>query len=123
MRLLRFLESPSRAENLIGSSYAEGVGGGIRNLEHLTLSDSVVSGNAAMGDFGFGGGVSDYYFGGPSGTTEIVRSRISGNTARFGGGAYVGASTTIRESTIQNNIASVRRGRRVQELRHTQHHR
>jgi hypothetical protein len=92
--------------NLMGSSYAEGVGGGIRNLEHLSLWDSVVSGNAASGEFGSGGGVSDSYFGGPSGTTEIVRSRISGNTARFGGGVYVGATTTIRESTIQNNIAS-----------------
>jgi hypothetical protein len=70
--------------DLLGSTYAEGVGGGIRNLEHLSLWDSVVTGNAARGEFGFGGGVSAYYFGGPSGTR---RSCVAASAATLRGSA------------------------------------
>lgn len=81
------------------------VGGGIVNVdEHLTLEDSVVTGNTASNK---GGGV---WADGFSMTLTIRRTEISNNTAGVdGGGIYVedtGGLLTIEDSTISGNQAS-----------------
>jgi uncharacterized repeat protein (TIGR01451 family) len=75
-----------------------GQGGAILQVNGtLTISDSVVSGNAADLD---GGGI----FGG--GTLNISRSTVSGNTAgRHGGGVEAQGDTSVSNSTVVNNTA------------------
>ncbi|HVB65690.1 MAG TPA: choice-of-anchor Q domain-containing protein [Nitrolancea sp.] len=79
-----------------GTSPSNG-GGGIANQGGmLTLTNSQVVDNFAVG--GFGGGIVS------TGTTEIQNSTISSNTASFGGGlANLGGSMTIDSSTIYDN--------------------
>lgn len=83
-------------------SYSEG--GGIYNNNVLTLNESVVRDNAVGGE---GGGISNYY-----GTLTVNGSTISGNTAGGygGGGIYSLTSspekTTIINSTISGNSAT-----------------
>ncbi len=52
------------------------------------------------GFFGYGGGIFDR-----SGTTDIINSTISGNTALTGGGIYNRSTMTISNSTISKNSA------------------
>lgn len=85
-----------------GESYEAAQGGGIRNREHLILADSAILNNAVVEGYSGGGGLSSRYF---NSVTEIVRTRISGNTAHSGGGVYAGGTTTIRQSTISGNDA------------------
>jgi uncharacterized repeat protein (TIGR01451 family) len=75
-----------------------GQGGAILQVNGtLTISDSVVSGNAADLD---GGGL----FGG--GTLNISRSTVSGNNAgRHGGGIEAQGDTNVSNSTVVNNTA------------------
>jgi len=81
-------------------------GGGIRNDGSLTLTTSTISGNTA----GHGGGIEN------SGTLTLTASTVSGNTARIGGGIKNSATpsgnsaTTINNSTISDNSASLRGG-------------
>lgn len=75
------------------------IGGGILMRERLTITDSVVSGNAADS----GGGI--YLT--PMAELVLLRTSVSGNTATAaGGGIYnYGGSATITESTISGNSA------------------
>jgi CSLREA domain-containing protein len=70
-------------------------GGGIRNAENLTLSNSTVSDNAATR----GGGISN------GGDLTVVNSRVSGNRASTSGGGIVdfGGTVTLTNSTISGN--------------------
>jgi hypothetical protein len=90
-------------------------GGGIRSEGRLTLTDSIISGNQAVGTIvgGNGGGV----FNSPIGTITITRCTISNNFAQYtrgssgddgsgsGGGIsnYSSGSVTITNSTISGN--------------------
>src|SRR5690606_16468571 len=54
--------------------YPNGAGGGISNDGHMTITDSVISGNVAEGDFDvLGGGILN------EGVMVIVRSTIADN--------------------------------------------
>ena len=79
----------------------QGDGGAIRNRENLTLSDSVVSGNAAV--FGDGGGIEN------RGELTVTTSTIAENQAslRGGGIVHVGfyGSLSVRDSTLSGNAA------------------
>jgi hypothetical protein len=79
-------------------------GGGIVLLDgvNLTLSRSVISGNASSED---GGGIAGY--GAPLNRLTVEDSTISGNSAEgFGGGIRMdGGYMTIRDSTISGNAA------------------
>jgi hypothetical protein len=96
-----------------------GDGGGIRNAGALTLTDSIISANHAVGTSfqgGNGGGVFN------EGTMTITRCTISNNSAQYstssssdqatnsGGGIlnYSGGSMTITNSTISGNSCTVR---------------
>lgn len=82
----------------------EGIGGGIRNEDNLTLVDSIVTGNVAT----VGAGVGNY-----NGTLRIMRSVISGNgnasTIRGGGVSnyanYDPAILELSDTTISGNQA------------------
>ena len=98
----------SIVETLIMSNVArgEGQGGGIYTSGPLTLVNSAVVSNTAEGSTvsNGGGGVFIEAFD-PSVTLENVT--LSGNLATFGGGLYVGQSSTARMSyvTVVSNTA------------------
>lgn len=93
----------SLSECIITSNAANG-GGGIENRfgGTLTLADSTVSGNFAVPAMSAnGGGIYS------SGTLSVVRSIISGNSARTGAGIHIAdGSATVSDSTIWNNTAT-----------------
>ncbi|MCH8921536.1 MAG: right-handed parallel beta-helix repeat-containing protein [Planctomycetes bacterium] len=84
-------------------------GGGILATGHLTVTDSIITGNTAGGD---GGGIDlgESSFDRESATLTVINSTISGNTAGLrGGGIYASArysdvSVTVIDSTISGNI-------------------
>ena len=78
--------------------FSNGDGGGIANRGTLTVTDSTISGNTAIG----GGGIYN------GGTMTVTDSTISGNTATsaYGGGIYNGYTMTVAYSTISANTAS-----------------
>ncbi|MCI0332795.1 MAG: hypothetical protein L0228_06190 [Planctomycetes bacterium] len=78
-----------------------GDGGAIHNAERLTVTSSIISGNAAPG--GNGGGISHYI----SGELTITSSTISGNVAGFNGGGiyHRGTMLDLDNSTISGNTA------------------
>jgi parallel beta-helix repeat protein len=91
----------------ISGNIASDDGGGIYFYQTgtpLLIENSVISGNQAAND---GGGISFYV----AGETTIVDTEISGNSANFGGGVFLyatsgtGASFTIERSTISGNDA------------------
>ncbi len=76
-------------------------GGGIRNDGVLALSHIEVSGNAAVGDFGYGGGISS------GGELSITDGTISGNSAeQDGGGIFARRSLTLTDCTISQNSSA-----------------
>ncbi len=82
-----------------------GSGGGIfnrfRHTGNLTLTESVVTANEAIGFFGGGGGILNDQ------TMTIANSTVSGNTAGHGGGIFQRAGTMlIMSSTIRDNSAT-----------------
>jgi parallel beta-helix repeat protein len=74
-------------------------GGAIINSGVLTLRDSTLTGNQALG--GGGGGVTDF----GTGALTVIGSTISGNTGVAGGGAQIGGSAAFINSTISDNTA------------------
>jgi hypothetical protein len=77
-------------------------GGAILNQENLSVSDSMITGNAAAGLFNYGGGVRNLY----GASLTIARSTISHNSARTGGGvANSYGDLVIQESTLLANTA------------------
>ncbi len=72
-------------------------GGGIRNSENLTVSNSTLSGNTV--ENGDGGGSGNF------GDLRVSNSNISGNTADEGGGINNGGDLRVSNSTISGNTA------------------
>ena len=81
-------------------------GGGILNSGTLTLKDSTVSENTAIGNTnnnGHGGGI----YNDSTGTLTLTNSTVSGNTASDGGGIYNYRGTlTLTDSTVSGNRAT-----------------
>ena len=71
-------------------------GGGIHNSGALTLINSTVSGNDAAFE---GGGISN------SGTAALENSTVSGNGAQAGGGISNSGTLTLTNSTVSGNSA------------------
>ncbi len=78
----------------------EGDGGAVRNrFGALTLGDTMVSGNAAIG--GSGGAISSY------GELTLVRTTLAGNTADGnGGGLAARQKLTLANVTVSGNVAA-----------------
>ncbi len=73
-------------------------GGGIYNLENLTLTNSTISGNTALA----GGGILNV-----TGNVTVVNSIISGNTAENTGGVFDYFGTvTLKDSSLSGNTAT-----------------
>ena len=111
-----------RGVTITGASppFGEYNGGGIDNSGTLTLDDSTVSKNTAMGGAGIlnsgklilrdstvsknsgrgGGGILNW------GTATLKNSTISGNGAEVGGGVSNGGTLTLKDSTVSGNVAS-----------------
>jgi hypothetical protein len=90
--ILRTTISANTTEDLSG-------GAGILNFGVLSVTQSTISGNVALGgSYQFGGGVYN------SGTATISNSTISGNSAYAGAGIYNYAMMTIRSSTVSDNV-------------------
>jgi CSLREA domain-containing protein len=79
-----------------------GGGGGIANGGSLTLSNSNVISNSAIGGFGVGGGIANV------GTLGITASTINGNTAMdsHGGGIFNTGMLTVTGSSVNGNAAN-----------------
>jgi len=79
-------------------------GGGIYNEGTLTLTNTTVSGNRALG----GGGIDN------AGTLTLINSTVSGNSATnlyaSGGGIYNAGTLTLINSTVSSNSASTSGG-------------
>ncbi len=76
-------------------------GAGLYNTGLLTLINSVVQGNQALFDCGYGGGIFN------SGAMTITGSTVVSNTALEGGGLALFGETAIQDSLIANNHAFV----------------
>ncbi len=72
-------------------------GGGIDNIGTLTVVNSTVSGNSAIG---FGGGINNV-----AGEVALVFSTVAGNSAEFGAGIFNDDHFTARNSLVVNNLA------------------
>ena len=83
--------------------HSGGSGGGIVNYGTITIQDSTISGNTAVGgDFeGYGGGIY-------GNNNTITNSTITGNSALRGGGVAGGGN--IAHTTFSNNSASLAGG-------------
>ncbi|MFW2389980.1 MAG: choice-of-anchor Q domain-containing protein [Polyangiales bacterium] len=80
-------------------------GGGIHNqLGTLTLTDTVVSGNRAIGPFR-GGGITN-----SAGTVTLVNSTVSGNSATSAGGIRNSGELTLMSSTVSGNTSETSGG-------------
>ena len=78
-------------------------GGGIRNRENLTLTNSKVSGNNATGIYSYGGGIFHYYA-----NLTVTNSTVSGNSitgaSSYGGGIFNQyGNLTVTQSTVSGN--------------------
>ena len=80
-----------------------GFGGGIYSEGTLTLNDSQVTNNIAMGEGNAGGGITHWSSSGP---LTVTRSMVSGNSTWEGGGLAVDGTVTITDSTISGNQAT-----------------
>jgi hypothetical protein len=69
------------------------------NLGTLTVGNSTLSGNAAPGFYGSGGGIFNF------GTLTVSDSTLSGNSALFGGGIDNDGTLTVSNSTLSGNSA------------------
>ena len=94
-------ESDSAPISLIGLAIRNGNavdadGGGIYNTGILTLTNCVISGNAALN----GGGIYN------TGILTLTNCAVSGNAASDGGGIYNTGALTLTGCTISGNTAS-----------------
>jgi hypothetical protein len=85
-----------------------GVGGGIYNQGTLNMTDCSVWGNTATGD---GGGIDSSLNLSNGSTLNLTNVTLSGNTAgategNGGGGLRILGQATLRDVTIDNNVAS-----------------
>ncbi|MEM7333198.1 MAG: carbohydrate binding domain-containing protein [Chloroflexota bacterium] len=77
---------------------------GMLTLDHVTVSNNVMATDA--GDFWQGGGA---IYTGTGGSTTIVDSTIDNNTSGWAGGGlygFFGSTTTVIRSTVSNNTAT-----------------
>ena len=90
----------------VTGNHADGNGGGIEDLGSMTLVDSTVAGNSSGGEDGGGGGIHEAP-GRLGAQSFIIRSVITGNASKSGGGVYhsLGA-LTIEDSHITDNSAT-----------------
>jgi len=89
-----------------GIASAGQAGGGILSAGSLTLDQTIVSNNRALGTAKNpirGGGIAAW-----GGDIALIRSQVTGNIADYGGGVFVCGSTiaTIDSSTIDNNFGT-----------------
>ncbi|MCM2373704.1 Ig-like domain-containing protein, partial [Aporhodopirellula aestuarii] len=88
-----------------GVSPVDQGGGGILSAGTLTVRDSNIRGNVALGTSLYkairGGGIAAW-----EGSADILRTWIDDNEADYGGGVFYGApaSGSVLQSTISNNI-------------------
>ncbi len=78
-------------------------GGGVNNNGIMTLTNSVLSGNSAVG------GIYSNTFGGSiynTGTMIVTNSVLSGNLAAYGGGIYNHGTLTVTGSTLSGNMST-----------------
>ncbi|MFK7958736.1 MAG: hypothetical protein AB8B96_21770 [Lysobacterales bacterium] len=79
---------------------ADGRGGAIHALGNLSITDSVVSANAAVG---FGGGLSCAV----CGSVDLINTQVINNTAGNGGGLYVsGSSVSTTNIDVSHSVIS-----------------
>ena len=92
-----------------GNQDSSGVGGGLFNAGQVTLSNSSVSGNAAIGNsfegYPVGAGIAN------GGTLTLINSSVSGNSmsGRFfgvAGGIFNGGTLTLIHSSVTGNDTS-----------------
>jgi hypothetical protein len=86
------------ANNPSGTSYLDGIGGGILNFGSLTISNCTLSGNTAL----YGGGIENY------GTLTVSGSTLSSNSAGIDGGGIdnIGGTLWVIDSTLSGNSAN-----------------
>lgn len=84
-----------------------GQGGGVFNAGELSLVDSLVRVNDAVG--GFGGGIQTE----PGATTTTFDSSVFGNEAAFGGGLSVFGTAIAERSAVYDNAAALGGGIRA----------
>jgi hypothetical protein len=98
--------------NVAGTAAAEynaGQGGGIYNYGGtLTVTNSDIANNSALGDINFGQPVGGGIFNDAPGTVILIGSNLSGNFAPVGGGIdnAVGATLTMTNSTVSGNFSN-----------------
>lgn len=94
------LESVDVSSNTSGDEVRDGFGGGIVNLETMSLTNSSVRNNVSVG--GSGGGIVN------GGDLSVEASTISGNRATgfAGGGIMDFSGITLVNSTVSGNSAS-----------------
>ncbi len=110
--ILNYSEDLVLSEVIVTGNHVQGtsantssVGGGISNHGTLTLENSAVTGNAAMGPVHWhGAGIYS------NGTLTVTNSAITlnygqGNGTGVGGGIQAGGTATITNSTVSNNGA------------------
>ena len=95
-------ENLSISNSLITENAASISGGGIFNNGTLSVTGSTISNNDVTNPRGGGGAAISN-----EGTLTIENSTISGNESFSGGSISTQGSTTINNSTISNNIATV----------------
>lgn len=89
---------PDARLNLTLCTVSGNNGGGIvTDRADLTVTDSIISGNAAVTRQG--GGIFN------GGTARIERTVVSNNTAAFGGGIFSVATLTLIDSTVSGNFS------------------
>jgi hypothetical protein len=90
---------------ITGLTITHGSFHGIYNLGTLTLTNSTVIGNSAVGEFAEGGGI----FNGILGRLTLNNSTVSDNSAAFGGGIWSNSTprgaVTVSNSTLSGNTA------------------
>jgi hypothetical protein len=84
----------------ISSNFSKRDGAGLHHRNSSVLIGYSTLSSNDTGFFGYGGGIFDR-----SGTTDIINSTISGNTASVGGGIYNRSTMTISNTTISKNAA------------------
>ncbi len=93
------VEQLTVASSTLSGNSASDFGGGIHNTGTLTVTGSTLAGNS-VGNF-FGGGIFNRY-----GTLTVTGSTISGNSSPAAGGIYSGMGMlTVTGSTISDNSA------------------
>lgn len=87
-------------ENLTISNGRFDTGGGIVNLGALTLRDSLISDNVAVGEQDtFGGGVFNF-----GGTVDIQSTIFEDNEADYGGAIFTTGDVLVQDGTFRGNI-------------------